>query len=125
MTIRVKAIKYHKQQRNLEVVFNNDSQALLSAEFLRVYSPSAEVTGHSPDQAVLVSNKKDVAISKIEPVGNYAIRIHFDDGHNSGLYSWTYLFEVNQNHEQLWQQYLQRLKAANAQRDAIIPIRVK
>lgn len=124
MSITIKAIKYHKQQRQLEVVFGHDEQASFSAEFLRTHSPSAEVTGHSPEQAVLVTNKKDVAISKIEPVGNYAIRITFDDGHNTGLFSWTYLEHLRQNQPRLWQDYLDRLTAAKAHRDALIPIRV-
>lgn len=125
MTISIKAIKYHQRQRKLEVVFMDDNQALFDAEFLRVYSPSAEVVGHSPDQAVLVTNKKAVAIAKIEPIGNYAIKIHFDDGHNSGLYSWRYLAELRDNQNHLWQDYLARIKAANARRDEIIPIQLK
>ncbi|MCJ8269681.1 MAG: DUF971 domain-containing protein [Psychrosphaera sp.] len=120
----IKAIKYHKKQRQLEVVFGHGEQASFSAEFLRVHSPSAEVTGHSPEQAVLVTNKKDVTISNIEPVGNYAIKITFDDGHNTGLFSWTYLEHLRQNQPRLWQSYLDRLKAARAHRDAIIPIRL-
>jgi DUF971 family protein len=125
MTPAIKALKYHKQQRNLDVVFADDNQVTFSTEFLRVLSPSAEVTGHSPDQAVLVTNKKQVNISKIEPVGNYAIKLHFDDGHNSGIYSWAYLEHLRQNRTRLWQDYLDRLKAANAHRDAIIPIKIK
>ncbi|NQZ07381.1 MAG: DUF971 domain-containing protein [Algicola sp.] len=124
MSITIKAIKYHKKQRQLEVVFGHGEQASFSAELLRVHSPSAEVTGHSPEQAVLVTNKKDVAISNIEPVGNYAIKITFDDGHNTGLFSWTYLEHLRQNQPRLWQDYLDRLKTAKAHRDAIIPIRL-
>lgn len=125
MNSSIKTIKYHRQQRNLDVVFADDSHAVFSAEFLRVYSPSAEVTGHSPDQAVLVCNKKNVAISKIEKVGNYAIAIHFDDGHNSGIYSWRYLETLKNRQTPLWQDYLNRLEAANAGRDEVIPIRLK
>lgn len=125
MTATIKAIKYHKQQRNLEVVFSDDEAVIFSAEFLRVHSPSAEVTGHHPSQAVLVTNKKQVAIGQIEAVGNYAIKIHFDDGHNTGLYSWSYFEHLRQNQSRLWQDYLDRLKAANGRRDATIAIKLR
>ena len=124
MTLAIKAVKYHKQQRTLDIVFADDVQVTFDAEFLRILSPSAEVTGHSPDQAVLVTNKFAVAISKIESVGNYAIKLHFDDGHNTGIYSWTYFEHLRQNKTRLWQDYLTRLKAANARREAIIPIKI-
>ncbi|MFT4926915.1 MAG: DUF971 family protein [Phenylobacterium sp.] len=125
MSITIKSIKYHQQQRTLDVVFADDTQATFSAEFLRVHSPSAEVQGHGPGQQVLVSNKKAVAISKIDQVGNYAIKIHFDDGHNSGIFSWVYLDELKVNQSALWQDYLAQLKAARRQRDAMIPIQLK
>lgn len=125
MTITIKAIKYHRQQRALEVVFADDSQASFSAEFLRVHSPSAEVAGHTPEQAVLVSNKKGVGISQIEKVGNYGIRIDFDDGHNTGIFSWQYLDRLKTEQSELWKDYLTRLKAAHRQRDEIIPVQVK
>jgi DUF971 family protein len=125
MTDPIKAIKYHKQQRTLEIVFADNSQSTFTTEFLRVHSPSAEVTGHSPEQAVLVTNKKLVEISKIDPIGNYAIKIHFDDGHNTGLYSWAYFEHLRQNQSRLWQDYLAKLKAANGRRDTVIPIRIK
>ena len=125
MTSTIKTIKYHQQRRDLEIVFADDTQALFSAEFLRVLSPSAEVTGHSADQAVLVANKKQVTISNITPVGNYAVKIQFDDGHNSGIYSWAYFEHLRQNQVRLWQDYLTRLKSANARRDTAIPIKLK
>jgi DUF971 family protein len=120
----VKAIKYHKKQRNLDVIFADNSQVLLSAEFLRVYSPSAEVTGHGPGQETLVTNKKAVQISNIEAVGNYAIKISFDDGHNTGIYSYKYLTKLKSDQQRLWLDYLNRLKAARAHRDEVIPIKI-
>lgn len=100
----------HKQSRQLEVQFNNNENFILSAEYLRVYSPSAEVQGHHPSQAVLQKNKQHVAILKIEPVGHYAIKIIFDDGHASGIYSWETLYDLGKNHEQYWQDYLTKLR---------------
>lgn len=124
-TLSVTAIKYQRQQRTLQVSFNHGAQVEFSAEFLRVHSPSAEVQGHSKEQQVLVTNKIDVGISKITPVGNYAIRIEFSDGHDTGLFSWNYLEHLRQNQSRLWQDYLARLKQAKAHRDAIIPIQIK
>jgi len=83
-----KEIKLHQSSRLLEIIFDNKTECMLSCEFLRVYSPSAEVQGHSPEQAVLQTGKEDVNISDITPVGNYAIKIHFTDGHDTGLYTW-------------------------------------
>jgi len=121
----VTAVKYHQQSRILDISFNHGHTANFSAEFLRVHSPSAEVTGHSPDQAVLVTNKIDVTIKQIEPVGNYGIKIHFSDGHNTGIYHWNNLESLRQNQTRLWQTYLDQLKQAKAHRDAIIPIQIK
>lgn len=120
-----KAIKYHKQQRTLVITFADGVGCEFSAEFLRVHSPSAEVTGHGPGQEVLVTNKKQVAISNIEAVGNYAIKLIFDDGHDTGLYSWSYFEHLRANQSALWQKYLARLKAANGHREEIIPIQIK
>nr|WP_105188547.1 gamma-butyrobetaine hydroxylase-like domain-containing protein [Pseudoalteromonas sp. T1lg48] len=120
----VKTLHYHRRTKLLDIHFDNGEQVSLSAEFLRVHSPSAEVQGHHQGPPKLVANKKAVAISDIEPVGHYAVRLHFDDGHQSGLYSFGYLAELCNHHEQLWQTYLERLKMANAQRDASIAIRV-
>ena len=96
--------------------------AQLSAEYLRVFSPSAEVRGHSADQRVLQTGKKQVGIDNIEAIGNYAVRITFDDGHDTGIYSWEYLRELVDNEPEYWQDYLKELKAANASRLPAIPI---
>ena len=110
-------LKLHKVSRTLELEYANTGNFRLTAEYLRVYSPSAEVRGHSPQEAKLQTNKIDVAINKIEPVGNYAIKLFFDDGHNTGIYPWTYLYELCEKQEEYWQNYLQRLQDANATRD--------
>jgi len=112
-----KAIKLHKKSRTLELEYADAGSFTLTAEYLRVYSPSAEVRGHSPDEAKLQTNKIDVAIEKLEPVGNYAVKIFFDDSHASGIYPWTYLYELSEKHEGYWQDYLDRLNEAGASRD--------
>lgn len=89
---------------------------VLPCEYLRVYSPSAEVRGHGPGQEVLQLGKEEVNIVGIEPVGQYAIKLTFSDGHDTGLYSWDYLFDLCMRHEQLWQEYLDRVAAAGHQR---------
>lgn len=114
-------IVYHKKSRTLEVSFDTN-ESLIPAELLRVYSPSAEVRGHGADQRKLETGKKYVAIKKIEPVGNYAVRLIFDDGHDSGLYSWDYLRQLGENLDSYWQEYLADLKAANASRLPTIPV---
>ncbi|MEM7220321.1 MAG: DUF971 domain-containing protein [Pseudomonadota bacterium] len=114
-------IVYHRRSRELEVVFA-DASIRLSAEYLRVYSPSAEVRGHGPEERKLVTGKKHVAISGIEAVGNYAIRITFDDGHDTGLYAWEYLRELDAEREQYWGEYMKELRAANASRLQQIPV---
>lgn len=111
------AIKLHKKSRTLELEYADAGSFTLSAEYLRVYSPSAEVRGHSPDEAKLQTNKIDVAIEKLEPVGNYAIKIFFDDKHASGIYTWEYLYELSAKQEDYWQDYLDRLNEAGASRD--------
>lgn len=116
-----KRINYHRRSKRLEVEFESGS-CVLPAELLRVYSPSAEVRGHGERQRQLVTGKKQVAITAIEPVGNYAIRIIFDDGHDSGIYAWEYLQELEQDQEALWQAYEAELKAANASRLPRIPV---
>ena len=105
-------IQLHQKSRVLEIAFNDGARFRLSCEFLRVHSPSAEVAGHGPGQEVLQVGKEDVNITAIEPVGNYAVKLVFDDNHNSGLYSWQYLYELGANKDQKWQKYLQRLDAA-------------
>ena len=112
-----KTIKLHKASRTLELGYAQAGSFTLTAEYLRVYSPSAEVRGHSPQEAKLQTNKIDVALVKVEPVGNYAVKLFFDDGHNTGIYPWTYLYELCEKHDDYWQYYLQRLDDANASRD--------
>ena len=109
-------IKLHQKSRQMEISFGDGQRFELSYEFLRVYSPSAEVRGHGPGQEVLQVGKKDVDITALEPVGSYAVQPCFSDGHDSGLYSWDYLYELGRDRDQLWQQYLQRLEAAGASR---------
>ena len=111
------SINLHKKSRILEISFDDGSCFELSCEYLRVYSPSADVKGHGPGQAVLQTGKENVAIEEIEPVGNYAIKPHFDDGHQTGIYSWPYLYDMGKNKEQYWNDYLVALKDAGYQRN--------
>ena len=109
-------IKLHQKSRILEIDFEDGAHFELSCELLRVYSPSAEVRGHSPDQAVLQVDKEQVTITQIEPIGRYAVKLAFDDGHDTGLYSWDMLYDLGQHRETYWENYLQRLKEAGHQR---------
>ena len=109
-------LKFHKRSNTLELVYE-DQRFNLAAEYLRVYSPSAEVKGHGPGQEVLQHGKKEVQIRSIEPQGNYAIRIVFSDGHDSGIYSWDYLYELGAQQERLWADYLTRLGRAGKSRE--------
>ena len=109
-------IKYHKRSRELEVRFEDGMNARLSAEYLRVHSPSAEVKGHSAGEGVLVTAKENVAIATIEPVGRYAVRLVFDDGHNTGLFTWPVLYELCAERDRKWARYLERLAAAGKTR---------
>lgn len=111
-------IKLHQKSRVLEIAFEDDKRFSLPFEFLRVYSPSAEVRGHGPGQEVLQVGKKNVDISNIEPVGSYAVQLVFSDGHDSGLYSWNYLYELGANQDTMWKHYLERMQAAGASREA-------
>ena len=104
-------LKLSKDRRLLTVAFDDGLRFELPAEFLRVLSPSAEVQGHSPEQRVTVAGKKNVGIVRLEPVGNYAVRIVFDDTHDTGLYVWAYLRELGEHKEARWQDYLQDLAA--------------
>ena len=110
-------IKLHQQSRVMEITFDNGQCFELSYEYLRVYSPSAEVRGHGPGQEVLQIGKKNVGISEIEAVGRYAVRPTFSDGHNTGIYSWDYLFMLGDRQEQLWQQYLDNMQQSGASRE--------
>ena len=111
-------ITLHKSKRTLEIAFEDGQRFELPVEYLRVYSPSAEVQGHGPGQEVLQLGKEEVNIEKIEQVGTYAIQPSFDDGHESGIYSWDTLYDLGVNYEQNWQNYLDRLKAAGHERKA-------
>jgi DUF971 family protein len=111
-------IKLHKQSRLLEVAFDDGSRFNLPCEYLRVFSPSAEVRGHGPGQETLQVGKKDVEITAIEPVGHYAVVLVFSDKHDSGIYSWDYLHDLGVNQERYWQNYLQRLEAAGESRES-------
>lgn len=111
-------IHLHRQSRTLSVTFDDGCHFDLGAEYLRVHSPSAEVRGHGPGQAILQVGKEAVGIERIEPVGQYALRLHFDDGHNTGLYSWDLLYDLGENAVAYWQDYLDSLAAAGVRRDA-------
>ena len=110
-------IKLHQKSREMEISFADGTNFRLSYEFLRVYSPSAEVRGHGPGQETLQTGKRLVDIKGIEPVGNYAVQPIFSDGHDSGIYSWDLLYTLGKNHDQLWADYLTRLETAGANRD--------
>ena len=110
-------ITVHGASRVLEVAYADGATFRLPFEFLRVLSPSAEVQGHGPGQEVLQTGKRDVTIAAIEPVGNYAIKPIFSDGHESGLYSWQYLYEIGSRQDELWQAHLAKLQAAGMDRD--------
>ena len=112
-------IKLHQASRVLELTFHDGRTFRLPCEFLRVYSPSAEVRGHGPGQETLQVGKRDVGITAIEPVGHYAIRPTFSDGHDTGIYSWEYLYHLGIRQEQLWSEYLRRMEIAGASRDKV------
>lgn len=110
-------ITLHQASRVLEIAFSDGKVVRLPCEFLRVYSPSAEVRGHGTGQEVLQVGKRDVQITAIEPVGTYAVRLVFSDGHDTGLYSWDYLHELGANQDELWKEYIERLAKAGASRE--------
>lgn len=110
-------ITLHQQSRILEITFSDGKTFRLPCELLRVYSPSAEVRGHGPGQEVLQVGKKDVTITAIEPVGQYAIQLRFSDGHDTGIYSWDLLYDYGERQDVMWTQYLDRLGAAGASRE--------
>jgi|TARA_B110000238_G_C16009436_1_gene388167 DUF971 family protein len=109
-------ILHHQKTRSLEITFSNGDQFILACEYLRVSSPSAEVLGHGPGQEVLQVGKKDVNIQHIEPVGHYALKLTFTDGHDTGIFSWDYLWSLGNNFEKNWSDYLERLKKNGASR---------
>ena len=102
-------IRVRRATKVLEVNFDDGHEAKLPAEYLRVESPSAEVQGHAPDQKVLVAGKRDVNISQVEPIGNYAIRIRFTDGHDTGIFTWAYLHELSAEYAERWDAYVTAL----------------
>lgn len=118
---QVSVLHYHRLSKMLDLQFTDGQQFQLSAEFLRVFSPSAEVRGHGKPQ--LVSHKKAVSILQIVPVGHYAVKLVFDDNHQTGLYSWAYLAKLANEQNELWADYLQRLKQANSNRDSQLNIK--
>ena len=111
-------ITLHSQSKVLEISFSDGAAFRIPFELMRVYSPSAEVQGHGPGQETLQTGKRDVTLETLDPVGNYAVQPRFSDGHESGLFSWDYLYYLGDQQERLWQDYADRLKAANTDRDA-------
>lgn len=109
-------IRYDKESRTLTVSYEDGKSWDYTAEYLRVYSPSAEVRGHAPGEEVLQVGKEDVQIEKIEPVGNYAVSIAYDDGHDTGIYSWEWLYSLGEKQEEYWQDYLNKLEAEGIER---------
>jgi DUF971 family protein len=110
-------ITLHQQSKQLEIAFEDGARYHLPFEFLRVNSPSAEVRGHGPGQEVLQAGKKNIGVQNLEPVGSYALKIAFDDGHDSGLYSWDYLYNLGKHQDEIWKDYLQRMEAAGKSRE--------
>ena len=110
-------IKLHQKSRVLEIAFADGRRYSFPFEFLRVYSPSAEVRGHGPGQEVLQVGKKEVEIKQIEPVGSYAVQLVFSDGHDSGIYSWDYFYNIGAHQDEMWAHYLERLREAGASRE--------
>ena len=115
-------ITVHGQSRVLEVSFSDGASFRIPFELMRIYSPSAEVQGHGPGQEVLQTGKRDVELKTLEPVGNYAVQPTFSDGHDTGIFSWDYLYFLGSQQEQLWTQYSSRLQAAGVDRDAAMPL---
>src|SRR5699024_4320199 len=114
-------IKLHRKTRVLEVAFEDGASFELPCEYLRVFSPSAEVRGHGGGELILVTGKRQVNIERIEPVGSYAVRLIFDDGHETGIYSWFVLYQLGTRHAENWQHYLERLEATGHNRDRAGP----
>ena len=112
-------IKLHKKSATLELVYGDKARNTFNAEFLRVHSPSAEVRGHGKGQEILQKGKRQVKIVNLESVGNYAIKLSFSDGHDTGIYSWTYLQELASEHDALWNDYLMKLDAVKASREPL------
>ena len=109
-------LRLHKDRKTLSVAFDNGEAFDLAAEYLRVMSPSAEVQGHSPDERKTVGGKRNVAVLEVKPIGNYAVRLVFDDMHSTGIYSWDYLLELGREHDAKWQEYLAEIATKNLSR---------
>jgi DUF971 family protein len=110
-------LKLHQKSRVLEISFADGQKFMLPCEFLRVYSPSAEVRGHGPGQEILQTGKQEVEILRIEPVGHYAVQLHFSDGHDTGIYSWSLLYDYGKRQDEMWRLYLKRMAETGASRD--------
>lgn len=110
-------IKLHQKSRRLELIYENGEAYSLDFEYLRVYTPSAEARGHGPGQETLQTGKRNVTIERIEPVGTYALKLVFSDGHDSGLYSWDMLYNLGKHHDELWQEYLKQIESQGLSRD--------
>ena len=117
------SITVHSQSKVLEVTFSDGAEFRIPFELMRVYSPSAEVAGHGPGQEVLQTGKRNVALAGLEPVGNYAVQPAFSDGHDTGIFSWDYLYFLGSQQDQLWADYTARLVAAGVDRDAPMPLK--
>jgi DUF971 family protein len=116
-------ITVHSQSRVLEISFSDGAQFRIPFELMRVYSPSAEVQGHGAGQEVLQSGKRDVGLEALEPIGNYAVQPRFSDGHDTGIFSWDYLYFLGSQQEQLWKDYTARLQVAGRERDTPMPMK--
>jgi DUF971 family protein len=115
------AVTLHQRSRVLEVAFDDGASFRIPFELMRVYSPSAEVQGHGPGQEVLQTGKREVVVTAVEPVGHYALQPHFSDGHDTGIFSWDYLYHLGAQQDTLWQRYEQRLEEAGVTRDTPMP----
>ncbi|HXD41937.1 MAG TPA: DUF971 domain-containing protein [Ramlibacter sp.] len=115
------SLTVHGQSRVLEISFSDGAQFRIPFELMRIYSPSAEVAGHGPGQEVLQTGKREVELTELEPVGNYAVQPRFSDGHDTGIFSWDYLYFLGAQQEKLWSDYERRLKEAGVDRDAPMP----
>ena len=118
MSVKPTDIILHRASHKLEVAFDDGSRYELPCEYLRVESPSAEVQGHSPEQRVWVGGKRDVNITAIEPIGNYAVVLRFNDGHDTGIFTWSFLKELGEEYETRWDRYLEALAVNNLSRDS-------
>ena len=112
------ALTVHSQSRVLEIAFSDGAAFRIPFELMRIYSPSAEVQGHGPGQEILQTGKREVGVVELEPIGNYAVKPVFSDGHESGLFTWDYLYHLGADESRLWEDYQRRLQAAGVERDA-------